>query len=154
MISRVRAALLMGSFCLREPQRGPAGRGDHGGDADPVVRRPADRESRHGGHGLADPIVVGLDDVGVPDIKAGKIDPRVIGVLTKLSQEHKITVSCLCSDHPKPTAGGPGSSTFSGFQLARTPVLVTGAVLTAVLALAGDYVGGLVEEWLTPRGLD
>ncbi len=47
-----------------------------------------------------------LDDVGVADIKAGKIDPRIIGVLTKLSQEHKITVSCMCSDHSKFTAGG------------------------------------------------
>jgi osmoprotectant transport system permease protein len=51
-------------------------------------------------------------------------------------------------------AGGLGSIIFSGFQLARTPVLVTGAVLTAVLALLIDYIGGLVEEWLTPAGLD
>ena len=51
-------------------------------------------------------------------------------------------------------AGGLGSIIFSGFQLARTPVLVTGAVLTAVLALLVDYIGGLVEEWLTPRGLN
>jgi osmoprotectant transport system permease protein len=51
-------------------------------------------------------------------------------------------------------AGGLGSIIFSGFQLARTPVLVTGAVLTAALALLIDYIGGLVEEWLTPRGLD
>lgn len=51
-------------------------------------------------------------------------------------------------------AGGLGAIIFSGFQLARTPVLVTGAVLTAVLALLIDYIGGLVEEWLTPAGLD
>ena len=51
-----------------------------------------------------------FDDVGVSDIKAGKIDPRVIGVLTKLSQEHKITVSCMCSDHSKFTAGGSVSN--------------------------------------------
>ena len=51
-----------------------------------------------------------FDDVGVSDIKAGKIDPRVIGVLTKLSQEHKITVSCMCSDHDKFTAGGSVSN--------------------------------------------
>ena len=51
-----------------------------------------------------------FDDVGVSDIKAGKIDPRVIGVLTKLSQEHKITVSCMCSDHAKFTAGGSVSN--------------------------------------------
>jgi ABC-type proline/glycine betaine transport system permease subunit len=31
---------------------------------------------------------------------------------------------------------------------------MTGSVLTAVLALAIDYIAGLVEEWLTPRGLD
>ena len=51
-----------------------------------------------------------FDDVGVSDIKAGKIDPRVIAVLTKLSQEHKITVSCMCSDHDKFTAGGSVSN--------------------------------------------
>src|SRR3954451_3859754 len=40
---------------------------------------------------------IALDDVGVADIKAGRIDPRVIGVLTKLSSEHKLTISCMCS---------------------------------------------------------
>ena len=55
-----------------------------------------------------------LDDVGKADIKAGRIDPRVIGVLTKLSQEHKITVSCMCSDHSKFTAGGSISNHFYG----------------------------------------
>ena len=38
-----------------------------------------------------------LDADGIKDIKAGRIDPRVVGVLTKLGQEHKITVSCMCS---------------------------------------------------------
>ena len=51
-----------------------------------------------------------LDSVGIADIKAGRIDPRVIGVLTKLSQEHKITVSCMCSDHSKFTSGGSVSN--------------------------------------------
>ena len=55
-----------------------------------------------------------LDDAGKADIKAGRIDPRVIGVLTKLSQEHKITVSCMCSDHSKFTAGGSVSNHFYG----------------------------------------
>jgi osmoprotectant transport system permease protein len=50
--------------------------------------------------------------------------------------------------------GGLGDVIFSGFQLRRTPVLLTGAILTAVLALAIDYIAGLIEEWLTPRGLD
>ena len=55
-----------------------------------------------------------LDSVGIADVKAGRIDPRVIGVLTKLSQEHKITVSCMCSDHSKFTAGGSVSNHFFG----------------------------------------
>ena len=55
-----------------------------------------------------------LDSVGIADIKAGRIDPRVIGVLTKLSQEHKIKVSCMCSDHSKFTAGGSVSNHFFG----------------------------------------
>ncbi len=51
-----------------------------------------------------------LDADGIKDIKAGRIDPRVVGVLTKLGQEHKITVSCMCSDHPKLTSGGSVSN--------------------------------------------
>src|SRR6185503_6004198 len=53
-------------------------------------------------------------DVGKADLKAGRIDPRVIGVLTKLSQDHKITISCMCSDHSKFTAGGSVSNHFFG----------------------------------------
>ena len=45
-------------------------------------------------------------EVGVADMRAGGIDPGVLAVLTKLSQEHEITVSCMCSDHSKFTAGG------------------------------------------------
>lgn len=49
--------------------------------------------------------------------------------------------------------GALGATIFQGFQLNRTPVLVTGAVLTAALALLIDYLGGLAEEFMTPRGL-
>ena len=49
--------------------------------------------------------------------------------------------------------GGLGFIIFTGFNLKRTPVLVTGAVLAAMLALLVDYIGSLIEEWLTPRGL-
>ena len=51
-----------------------------------------------------------LDDTGVADIKAGRIDPRVVAVITKLSHEHKLTISCMCSDHSKFTAGGSVSN--------------------------------------------
>ena len=49
--------------------------------------------------------------------------------------------------------GGLGELIFQGFQLRRTPILMTGAVLTAVLALFVDFLGGLVEELLAPKGL-
>ncbi|HWM08876.1 MAG TPA: NlpC/P60 family protein [Solirubrobacteraceae bacterium] len=47
-----------------------------------------------------------LDSTGVADLKAGRIDPRIVAVLTKLSEDHEITVSCMCSDHSKFTSGG------------------------------------------------
>ena len=47
-----------------------------------------------------------LDETGVADLKAGRIDPRIVAVLTKLSADHQITVSCMCSDHSKFTTGG------------------------------------------------
>jgi len=49
--------------------------------------------------------------------------------------------------------GGLGETIFAGFQLRRTPVLLTGAILVAVLALLVDYLAGLIEEKLTPKGL-
>jgi osmoprotectant transport system permease protein len=49
--------------------------------------------------------------------------------------------------------GGLGFIIFTGFNLKRTAILVTGSVMAAMLALVVDYVGGLIEEWLTPKGL-
>jgi osmoprotectant transport system permease protein len=49
--------------------------------------------------------------------------------------------------------GGLGMTIQRGFQLQRTPILVTGAVLVALLALLADYLAGIIEERLTPRGL-
>lgn len=49
--------------------------------------------------------------------------------------------------------GGLGTIIISGYQLSRLPVLMTGAVLTAVLALLVDYLAGIVEETLTPEGV-
>jgi hypothetical protein len=42
----------------------------------------------------------------VADLRAGRIDPRIVAVLTKLARAHTVTVSAMCSDHPKFTAGG------------------------------------------------
>jgi cell wall-associated NlpC family hydrolase len=55
-----------------------------------------------------------FDSDGVADIKAGRIDPRVVAVLAELSEDHKITVSCMCSDHPTFTTGGSVSNHHHG----------------------------------------
>ena len=50
-------------------------------------------------------------------------------------------------------AGGLGDLIYLGLVQSREIVLVTGAILTAVLALLVDYVAGVAEETLRPRGL-
>jgi hypothetical protein len=49
---------------------------------------------------------VAFNAVGVADLQAGRIDPRIVAVLTKLAGDHTLTVSAMCSDGPKFTAGG------------------------------------------------
>ena len=49
-------------------------------------------------------------------------------------------------------AGGLGALIVNGIKLNRTPVLVTGGVLTACLALLVDWLGGVAEEFLRPDG--
>jgi len=50
-------------------------------------------------------------------------------------------------------AGGLGTLIQSGIALNRLPVLLTGSVLTAVLALTVDWLAGIAERLLRPRGL-
>jgi osmoprotectant transport system permease protein len=50
-------------------------------------------------------------------------------------------------------AGGLGDLINTGIAINRTPILLTGCVLTAVLALASDWLVGLAERYLRPRGL-
>jgi osmoprotectant transport system permease protein len=50
-------------------------------------------------------------------------------------------------------AGGLGALISSGITFNRTPILITGSVLTAILALACDWLVGLAERYLRPRGL-
>jgi hypothetical protein len=84
-----------------------------------------------------------LDDVGVADIRAGKIDPRIVGVLTKLSQEHKIVVSCMCSDHSKFTAGGSISNHAYGRGLDIASI--DGEIVSPGSALAREVSSQLSE---------
>jgi osmoprotectant transport system permease protein len=50
-------------------------------------------------------------------------------------------------------AGGLGDIIINGIKLQRTPVLVTGSVLVASLALLVDWLGGVVEAVLRPKGI-
>jgi osmoprotectant transport system permease protein len=50
-------------------------------------------------------------------------------------------------------AGGLGWIINQGNVHGRTPVLLTGSVLTAVVALALDWLAGVVEDLLRPKGL-
>jgi hypothetical protein len=51
---------------------------------------------------------------GIADLQAGRIDPRIVAVLTRLAAAHTITVTAMCSDHPKLTSGGAISAHYLG----------------------------------------
>jgi putative modified peptide len=63
---------------------------------------------------LLDSKRVTFDADGLADLKAGRIDPRVVSVLTSVSRSHRISVSAMASDHPKLTTGGSVSNHFYG----------------------------------------
>lgn len=48
--------------------------------------------------------------------------------------------------------GGLGDMINNGLKLRRDTVILTGSVLTASLALSIDWLGGLVERYLRPKG--
>ncbi|MDQ6739405.1 MAG: ABC transporter permease [Actinomycetota bacterium] len=50
-------------------------------------------------------------------------------------------------------AGGLGTIISSGISLNRMPVLIVGSVLTIALALTVDWLAGIAERFLRPRGL-
>lgn len=50
-------------------------------------------------------------------------------------------------------AGGLGQVLYGGIVQSRTPVIVVASILVAVLALLVDYVLGVTEDVLRPRGL-
>ena len=49
---------------------------------------------------------IDLDASGVADLRAGRIDPRIIAVLEQVSKRHQIGVSALLSDHGARTVNG------------------------------------------------
>jgi hypothetical protein len=82
-----------------------------------------------------------FDDVGVADLRAGRIDPRIVAVLSKLAEAHVITVGAMCSDHPKLTTGGAISQHYfgRGVDIAR----IDGEPVSSSSLTARDFVNGL-----------
>ena len=78
--------------------------------------------------------------LAVPVVAAGIRTAAVINVGTA-------TIATLVN------AGGLGDIIYQGLVLNRLVVTVVGALLAAVLALFIDYLGGLLEDLLRPRGL-
>ena len=50
-------------------------------------------------------------------------------------------------------AGGLGDFIYRGLGMYNQPMILTGAILSAVLALFADFFLGLLEKRLTSRGL-
>lgn len=50
-------------------------------------------------------------------------------------------------------SGGMGDIINTGIKTSRDTILITGSILTAVLALSVDYVAGIAEDVLKPKGL-
>jgi ABC-type proline/glycine betaine transport system permease subunit len=50
-------------------------------------------------------------------------------------------------------AGGLGGGLVAGIKLNRPSLSLTCGILAAVLALFADWVGGIAEEVLRPRGI-
>jgi osmoprotectant transport system permease protein len=78
--------------------------------------------------------------LAVPVILAGIRTALVINVGTA-------TIAVLTN------AGGLGEIIYAGIVQGRSTVLIAGSVLTAVFALGVDYLAGIAEELLSPRGL-
>lgn len=49
--------------------------------------------------------------------------------------------------------GGLGETISAGLKLQQNLVIITGAVLTAILALTVDWIAAMAEEFLRPKGL-
>jgi osmoprotectant transport system permease protein len=110
--------------------------------------------------------MVGLDQVDPALIEAGRgMGLSSMGVLRRVELPLAVPVmlagirTALIINVGSATlatfvgAGGLGWLINQGNVHNRTPVLLTGSALTAVVALALDWVAGIVEDILRPKGL-
>jgi Transglycosylase SLT domain len=54
------------------------------------------------------------NDLELRDLTTGAIDPRIVGLIGAITQEHQLTISALRSDHSEYTASGYVSNHFFG----------------------------------------
>ena len=110
--------------------------------------------------------MVGLQQVDRSVIEAGRgMGMTKLGVLTRIELPLAVPVilagvrTALVINVGAATlatfvnAGGLGDIISGGLSTSRDTVIITGAVLTAVLALFVDWVAGIVEDLLRPKGL-
>ncbi|HLS00908.1 MAG TPA: ABC transporter permease [Beutenbergiaceae bacterium] len=110
--------------------------------------------------------MVGIEEVDDAVLEAGKgMGMSKWGVLTKLELPLAIPVmlagvrTALVINVGTATlvtyinAGGLGDIIVAGLSTNRFTVQIVGAALTAVLALTIDYLAGIAETFLRPRGL-
>ena len=57
---------------------------------------------------------VTLDAGGIADLKGGKVDPRIVSVLSSIAKNHTLSVSVISSGHDKQTSGGSISNHYYG----------------------------------------
>lgn len=57
---------------------------------------------------------VTFDATGISDLRAGRIDRRIVAILQALSRDHDITISAMRSDHGQLTSGGSVSNHWYG----------------------------------------
>lgn len=88
---------------------------------------------------LANPRVV-FDATGIADLRAGRIDPRIVAVLTKLAQAHTLTIGAMCSDVAKFTTGGSISLGYlgRGVDIAAIDGIIVSPANTTARAVASD----------------
>ena len=81
-----------------------------------------------------------FDATGIADLRAGRIDPRIVAVLTKLAQTHTVTVVAMCSDVPKFTSGGGVAPGYlgRGVDIGRIDGVVVSPANTTARQVATD----------------
>jgi cell wall-associated NlpC family hydrolase len=111
-----------GEFTAITPDQVAAAHEHVAAAAPPVEPLDPDQYGQAGGGGHAPREALALlgdkrvtfDADGVADLKAGRIDPRIVSMLSTITREHRVTISAVSSDHPKLTTGGSVSNHYYG----------------------------------------